>query len=47
MLMLRAAIWGMYSKSLRGSTKVLYNFGSQPGDGTAPRDFGGLALRGR
>jgi uncharacterized repeat protein (TIGR03803 family) len=29
-----------------GQYKVLYNFGSQPGDGTAPRDFGGLAFRG-
>jgi uncharacterized repeat protein (TIGR03803 family) len=26
--------------------KVLHNFGSQPGDGSAPCDFGGLAFRG-
>ncbi len=27
-----------------GQYKVLYNFGSQPGDGTTPCDFGGLAF---
>jgi uncharacterized repeat protein (TIGR03803 family) len=29
-----------------GQYKVLHNFGSQPGDGTAPCDYGGLAFRG-
>ena len=29
-----------------GQFKVLHNFGSQPGDGTTPCDFGGLAFRG-
>ena len=29
-----------------GQYKVLHNFGSQPGDGTAPCDFGGLVFRG-
>jgi len=30
----------------KGQYTILYNFGSQPGDGTAPSDFGGLAFRG-
>jgi len=29
-----------------GKYKVLHNFGSQPGDGIEPCDFGGLAFRG-
>jgi uncharacterized repeat protein (TIGR03803 family) len=29
-----------------GQYEVLYNFGSQPGDGIGPRPFGGLAFRG-
>jgi uncharacterized repeat protein (TIGR03803 family) len=36
----------VFEITAEGQYKVLYNFGSQPGDGTGPYDFGGLAFRG-
>jgi uncharacterized repeat protein (TIGR03803 family) len=36
----------VFEITAQGQYKVLYNFGSRAGDGTAPCDFGGLALRG-
>ena len=36
----------VFEITAEGQYKVLHNFGSQPGDGTAPCDFGGLAFRG-
>jgi uncharacterized repeat protein (TIGR03803 family) len=35
----------VFEITAEGQYKVLHNFGSQPGDGTAPRPFGGLAFR--
>jgi uncharacterized repeat protein (TIGR03803 family) len=36
----------VFEITAKGQYTILYNFGSQPGDGTAPSDFGGLAFRG-
>jgi uncharacterized repeat protein (TIGR03803 family) len=36
----------VYEITAEGQYTILYNFGSQPGGGTAPCDFGGLAFRG-